>query len=44
MSFTDMQWPQRTARMRTSRMVVLQVTTGERTDFWRETHYGFVRG
>ena len=22
---------------------VLRVTTGERTDFWRETHYGFVR-
>ena len=25
-------------------MTFLQVTTGERTDFWRETHYGFVRG
>jgi regulation of enolase protein 1 (concanavalin A-like superfamily) len=22
---------------------VLSVTTGERTDFWRKTHYGFVR-
>ena len=22
---------------------VLSVTTGERTDFWRETHYGFIR-
>ena len=22
---------------------VLSVTTAERTDFWRETHYGFVR-
>lgn len=22
---------------------VLHVTTGERTDFWRKTHYGFVR-
>jgi regulation of enolase protein 1 (concanavalin A-like superfamily) len=22
---------------------VLSMTTGERTDFWRETHYGFVR-
>ena len=22
---------------------VLSVTTGDRTDFWRETHYGFVR-
>lgn len=22
---------------------VLQVATGDRTDFWRETHYGFIR-
>jgi regulation of enolase protein 1 (concanavalin A-like superfamily) len=22
---------------------VLHVTTGEKTDFWRETHYGFIR-
>ena len=22
---------------------VLTVVTGERTDFWRETHYGFTR-
>lgn len=22
---------------------VLSVTTGDRTDFWRETHYGFIR-
>ena len=22
---------------------ILSVTTGERTDFWRETHYGFIR-
>jgi regulation of enolase protein 1 (concanavalin A-like superfamily) len=22
---------------------ILHVTTGEKTDFWRETHYGFIR-
>ena len=22
---------------------ILLVTTGDRTDFWRETHYGFIR-
>lgn len=42
MSFTDMHWLNEPPKW-SLEDDILQVTTGERTDFWRETHYGFVR-
>ena len=42
MNFTDMHWLNEPPEW-TVDNDLLRVTTGERTDFWRETHYGFVR-
>ena len=42
MNFTDMHWLNEPPEWSLENGV-LQVATGERTDFWRETHYGFVR-
>ena len=42
MNFTEMHWLGEPPEW-TVENDLLHVTTGERTDFWRETHYGFVR-
>ncbi len=42
MNFTDMRWLNEPPDWNLEGDL-LNVTTGERTDFWRETHYGFVR-
>ena len=42
MSFTSMYWLNEPPEWGLENGV-LHVTTDERTDFWRETHYGFVR-
>ena len=42
MTLTDMRWLNEPPEWSVDDDL-LSVTTGERTDFWRETHYGFVR-